>query len=227
MPSSHEIVRGGERAAARRGPTTAAPRRGRAAGPSIRIHRRKSGSEATTARLHRVERRPADAVGEQRRVEWRLPLAAAVDDVGLALDRVHRRRDRRGDRRPRRHLGVVGGLADERRRSSWRVRGRPASAAVSTCPSGNRTVGGELRRDVALQPRTTPTSRWSTARRTDPPPPRSSGDRRARPGAAAGRGARARASLPSGELRRRRAPAPSRRGVRAAGGPASRARSAR
>ncbi len=63
-------------------------------------------------RLHRIERRPADAVREQRRVEWSVPVTAPVDDVRLALDRVHRRRHGGRDGRPGAQLGVVGGATD-------------------------------------------------------------------------------------------------------------------
>ena len=165
-------------------------RRGRAGVALSRIHRRKSGSDVDDRRLHRVERRPADAVGEQRGVERAAQRAPAVDDVGLALDRVHRRRARRGDRRPRLHLGVVGGPAHRWVGDASRGRARPASAALDAAVGQRRPSARQLRRDVALQAAPRRRAGGRRARRTAPPRPRSSGGRRARRGAAAVRGAR-------------------------------------
>ena len=170
-----------------------------------RIQRRKSAERVGHGRLHRVERRPADGVGEQRGVERVVPLAAPVDDRRLALDRVHRRGARHGDLRPRHHLGVVGGLPDGADRRRWRGRARPASAGAA-CPSAARPrqSAGTSRR-VAGSP--TPSTRPWRARRRGPPPTRSSGGRsarragaagrRARPLPCCGRRARSRPSLPS------------------------------
>ena len=58
-------------------------------------------------RLHRVERRAADAVREHRRLQWRRPRSPAVDDVRLTLDRVHRSCHRCGDGGPGLQLRVV------------------------------------------------------------------------------------------------------------------------
>ena len=117
----------------------------------VRIQRRKSGSARDDRRLHGVERRPADGVGEQRRVERGGPAAPAVDDVGLALDRVQRRGDGDGDRRPGGPLGVVGGAADGR----IGMGGQPAHGRHRQsldAPVGERDVRRQLRRDVGLQP---------------------------------------------------------------------------
>ena len=114
-------------------------RRTRAPCALVRIQRRKSGSDVDDRGVHRVERRPADAVRVQRRVERGLPVAAAVDDVGLALDRVHRGRDRGGDGGPRRHLGAV---APPRAPLGRVTDARPRTAGIgirSMRPSGNCT----------------------------------------------------------------------------------------
>ena len=61
--------------------------------------------------LHRVERRPIDAVGEQRRLEGVAPPAAAVQHDGLALGPVEGGGQRDGHRVPRLQLGLVRGPA--------------------------------------------------------------------------------------------------------------------
>ena len=114
------------------------------------------GQRIADRRLHGVERLSADAVGEQRRVERRLPASPAVHRVRLTLDGVHRRGDGHLDRGPRPHLGVVGGSTDfgsgvggetahgghrQRRRSVWQG-----------------DLDRQLRRDVALQPAPRPRS---------------------------------------------------------------------
>ena len=64
--------------------------------------------------LHCVERGAADAVREQRCVEWRFPTATTVDNVRFALHSVHRRGAHRRNGRPGRQFGVVRRFADGR-----------------------------------------------------------------------------------------------------------------
>ncbi len=101
-------------AVVRRGRTTAdAP--GRAVQASLGVHpSAEIGQGIVDCRLHRVERRPADVVGEQRCLDRAVPAASSIDDVGLTLHRVHRRGAHHRDGRPGAHLGVVGGLANRR-----------------------------------------------------------------------------------------------------------------
>ena len=84
-------------------------------------------------------------------VERTLPMAAPVDRVGFTLDRVHRGGDRCPDGGPGAHLGVVGGAPDLRidgcREPSHRRHRHLLAVSV-----GKVDIGGELRRDVALQP---------------------------------------------------------------------------
>ena len=125
----------------RRDPTTADPLADRRRGASAlaRIQRRKSGNASRDRRLHRVERRPADGVGEQRGVERVVPLAPAVDDRRLTLDRVDRRGAGHGDLGPGGQLGGVGGTTDR----GIAVVGEPAhrrhrqslSSAAGSCTS--------------------------------------------------------------------------------------------
>ncbi len=100
-------------------------------------------------RLHGLERRPADAVGEQRRVERRLPTPPAVHRVRLALDGVHRRGDGHLDGRPRPHLGFVGGSTDVGTGVGGETaHGRHRQRLRSV---GQGDLDRQLRRDVALQ----------------------------------------------------------------------------
>ena len=100
-------------------------------------------------RLHRLEGCGGDAVGEQRGVQRRAPVAPPVHAVRFAFDGVHRGGHRQCDRRPGLHLGVVSSLADLRV-----VGGRqPAHRRHRQAPGAVREVddGSELGGDVALQ----------------------------------------------------------------------------
>ena len=107
------------------------------------------GQRVAYRRLHRVERRPADGVGEQRGVERVVPVAPAVDDRRLALDRVDRCGTWHGDLGPGGQLGGVGGAPDRR----IAVVGEPAHSRhrQPLSSAGEVYLGGELRRDVAVE----------------------------------------------------------------------------
>ncbi len=165
--------------------------------------------------------RRLDAVGEQRRVERARPAAAAVHDVGLALDGVHRRgaRARRPWARPPARRRTRPGAPLGRR--AWRGRGPPPSAAARRCRRGTHTSAASC--DVTSECRRS---------QADEPVGAELGveaflglghlvRRRGRRGAAAGRRARRAASLTAARASAppppRAARAPSRRGGRAAG----------
>jgi len=109
----------------------------------------KHGKRVLHRGVHGLEGQPTDAVGIQRRVKRRFPVASAVHRIGLALDAVHRRRARHGDSRPGAHLGVVG-------RATYRRVGMSRQPADSGHWHGLRPVGEidglrELRGQVGLQ----------------------------------------------------------------------------
>ena len=137
-PSSHDTSGGADRQRRDEVPPRQARRRGRAArlGPQPAAE---VGEGVVDGGLHGVERRPADGVGEQRRVERARPTAAAgrrrtASPLIAFIAAAHGT----ATSRPRRHLGVVGGRGARPGRRAWRGRARPASAAARCDRRGTR-----------------------------------------------------------------------------------------
>ena len=123
--------------------TTAARRSWPCRRALARIQRRKSGSASSTAACIASNVARLTLLANSEASSGLVPAAAAVDDVGLALDRVHRRgaRRRRPSARPRssasyaalahRRIGVGGQPADRRHRQASAVPSGNVTSAVS------------------------------------------------------------------------------------------------
>ena len=98
---------------------------------------------------HRFQRGPVDGVREERRVERGVPVPALGQDVGRALDRVERGRERDGPLLPDGDLRLVRAAPHVpigiRREVAHFAHRQPPLFAVQL------ELGGELRRDVAVQ----------------------------------------------------------------------------